>query len=85
MTDTITNKILEIIVREGLLKEVDLSPSNRFEDLDIQSLDIILIVFAIEEEFGIEVPEDPSFMKGTVQDVIDRLHELITKTNPVSS
>lgn len=85
MTDAITSKILEIIVREGMLKEVDLNPSDRLEDLDIQSLDMTLIIFGLEEEFGIDIPEDTSLMAGTVQDVIDHLQELITETKPVSS
>lgn len=85
MTDAVTNKILEIITREGLLEDVEVKPSDRLEDLNIQSLDLTLIIFGLEEEFGIEIPEDTSLMAGTVQDFIDRLQELIGETKTVSS
>ncbi|OFX88782.1 MAG: hypothetical protein A2W99_04755 [Bacteroidetes bacterium GWF2_33_16] len=56
---------LEIKIREIIKKEVspsididNLDDDTTFKDYDIDSLDRMSIYLAIEEEFGLKVPED---------------------------
>lgn len=44
------------------------------EDLEIDSLDILELIFELEEEFNIEIPQDKSPFV-TVQDVITYVQE----------
>ena len=53
-------KLKKIIQKEmNLGTETEIHMESRFvEDLGADSLDVVQIVMAIEEEFGIEIPED---------------------------
>ena len=49
------------------VKKRRLRKYSRFvEDLNADSLDIVQIIMGIEEEFGIEIPEEASFQIKTV-------------------
>jgi acyl carrier protein len=45
--------------------------ANLIEDLEIDSLDILDLIFQLEEEFGIEIPRQAQLQFFTVQDVIE--------------
>lgn len=47
------NSILDIIAEEALVDRAKLTPEATLESLGIASLDIISIVFALEERFGL--------------------------------
>ncbi len=49
-------------------------PETSFEDLDADSLDLVEFVMALEEEFGIEVPE--SDLEGV--DTVGKAFALVT-------
>lgn len=67
-------KIREIVARVLNLDVEDVTPEKAFgEDLDADSLDIAEIVIAIEDEFGITVPDDALENVVTVQDACDLL------------
>lgn len=57
MTD-IFRGVAEIIAAHCSVDAATLTPATRLEDLDVQSLDLVEIVFEIEERFGIEVPSN---------------------------
>lgn len=49
-------KIRKIIAEQALLEPADVADTATLEDLGIDSLGIVEIIYAIEEEFGISVP-----------------------------
>ena len=59
------------------IPEESLTIDSTFEELKIDSLDGINIVFAIEEEFGIEIPDDQAKLIRTVRDVVDGVEKLL--------
>ena len=61
-------KLKQIICRElSNVKEEEITEDSRFvEDLNADSLDIVQIVMGIEDEFGIEIPEEASYQIKTV-------------------
>ena len=60
-------KLKQIICRElSNVKEEEITEDSRFvEDLNADSLDIVQIVMGIEDEFGIEIPEEASYQIKT--------------------
>lgn len=55
-----------------LLWTQQVSPYSNFQkDLDMDSLDTIEVVMAVEEEFGIEIPYGDADKILTIQDAID--------------
>jgi acyl carrier protein len=55
--------ILAVIAREAAIDRSRLAPDATLDGLAISSLDVINILFAIEDECGIEI--DPATLEGT--------------------
>lgn len=54
----VTERIMEVLKNFEKVDAAKLQASSRFkEDLDLDSLDAVEIVMAIEEEFCIEIPD----------------------------
>ena len=56
MRPDMQEKILTIIAREAALEPTQLSPDMTLEDLGLDSLGLVEMIFAIEETFGVSVP-----------------------------
>lgn len=54
----ISREIFEIIANYKGLKVEDVTPDKTFEELGIDSLDAIDIIYEIEEKYSLEVPQD---------------------------
>jgi acyl carrier protein len=70
MNEEIYEKLKGIIVEQLGVKEEEISPEAHFaDDLGADSLDIVEMIMAVEEEFGIQVSDDEAETLQTVQDV----------------
>ncbi len=66
------DKIKELLVDKlGLEAEKVTPQSEIIKDLGADSLDLVEMLFSLEEEFGITVPEDKTESIVTVQDIVD--------------
>ncbi len=65
-----SEKILAIIAREAAIDRSRLVPEATLEELAIASLDVINILFAIEDECGIELDAAEFEGKKTVQEFV---------------
>jgi acyl carrier protein len=65
------DRVSAIIVEQlGVTKE-ELAPRASFiDDLGADSLDIVELVMAMEEEFDIEIPDDDAEKIQTIEDVV---------------
>ncbi|HCA71343.1 MAG TPA: acyl carrier protein [Ruminococcaceae bacterium] len=70
-----TMKKIEKIISEYKddLKPGELKPETTFADLDFDSLDVVDMVMACEDEFGIEIPDDANLK--SVQDLLDLIEK----------
>jgi acyl carrier protein len=67
----IAAKVKDIIVEQLSVNEDDVTPEARFQqDLGADSLDIVELVMAFEEEFNIQVPDEDADKIQSVGDVI---------------
>ena len=64
---------LKKIVAEQLgVDESKIVPSARFtDDLNADSLDLVEMIMSLEEEFGVEIPDEDAEKIVIVQDAID--------------
>ena len=53
---SIEDDVLQIIAEKGQVDRARLTPDARLADLAIASLDVIEIVFALEDRFDISIP-----------------------------
>ena len=72
----IEQRVKDIIVEQLGVKPDQVVPSAKFiEDLGADSLDTVELVMALEEEFGIEVPDEQAEKLQSVGDVMKYVEE----------
>jgi acyl carrier protein/nodulation protein F len=78
--DEVATKIVEILKKHMKKPKDDVNLSTALTDLEIESLDLAMIVFDIEDSFGIQIPynanEETADFK-TVGSVVDRVRSLV--------
>lgn len=73
-TEPIDRKVREIVALQLGLSEEDIQPDSTFvDDLGADSLDVIELLMALEEEFGVDIPDEDAQEFETVSDVINYL------------
>jgi len=71
MAADVEKKVKEIISEQLGVAETEVTPEASFiEDLGADSLDIVELVMAFEEEYGLEIPDEDAEKIRTVKDVI---------------
>lgn len=69
MADELMARIVKVTVSELGVNEAEVVPSSSFQDdLGADSLDVVELVMALEQEFGISIPDDAVQSIKTVQD-----------------
>ena len=72
----VQDKIAEIIVEQLGVKPEEVVPEASFvDDLGADSLDTVELVMALEEEFGVEIPDEDAEKIQTVGDAIRYIEE----------
>lgn len=76
----LVEEIIEVIVKEGMVDREKVRPDATIESLDLKSIDIVMILTAIEEKFDVYIPMDGSFQDAKdVQGLIDAIAVHILK------
>ncbi|HXF05545.1 MAG TPA: phosphopantetheine-binding protein [Blastocatellia bacterium] len=78
---TLEQRVIHAIARACHVAPSEITPSSTFEELGVDSLTGLQIVFELEEEFQISIPENVAASMRSVQDVIDRLGEVVGVAN----
>lgn len=74
--EEIFEKVKKIIVEQLGVAETSVTMEASFiDDLGADSLDIVELVMALEEEFDIEIPDADAEKVTTVGDVVDYIKE----------
>lgn len=69
-------KVVDIIVEELAVDADEITPEASFiDDLGADSLDVVELVMAFEEEFDIEIPDEDAEKIQTVQNAVDYIEE----------
>lgn len=56
MRPDVQDKILSIIAREAAMEPTEVRPDMTLDELGLDSLGLVEMIFAIEETFGVSVP-----------------------------
>ncbi|NPV28159.1 MAG: acyl carrier protein [Firmicutes bacterium] len=71
----IFEKVKSIIVEQLGVEEDDVTPETTFEELNADSLDIVELIMALEEEFDLEIPDEEAEKILTVGAAVEYIKE----------
>jgi acyl carrier protein len=76
LAQDVFEKVKKIIVEQLSAEESEVTPEASFiEDLGADSLDIVELIMALEEEFGVEIPDEDAEKITTVGDAVKYIQE----------
>ena len=78
MEKSVERRVIEIIVEQlGVSEEEVTTEASFIDDLGADSLDLVELIMAMEEEFSLEISDEDAEKMLTVQDVITYINERI--------
>jgi acyl carrier protein len=78
---TVEERVIQAIARACHIAPSEITANSTFEQLGVDSLTGLQIMFELEEEFKISIPENVAASMRSVRDVIDRLGEVVGLAN----
>ena len=87
MSENIKNEIIKILSEQTLLDPSEIKENLTLEDLDIDSLALVEIIFSIEETFNITIPfnaNDPTNSTFDISNVTSIIHAVENLINSPS-
>ena len=76
----VEEKVKDIIAEQLGVKKEEIKPESSFvDDLGADSLDTVEVVMALEEEFGIEIPDEDAEKITTVGEAVKYIDNKIEK------
>jgi acyl carrier protein len=80
--DDLTQRVLRIIAETQRKDLSQVTIDSSFEELGIDSMDGVNIIFALENEFNINVPDEEVKSIRSVRDMVEGVRKLAGQTNP---
>lgn len=73
----IEQQVIRLVADTQKIDLAEIRPESTFEELKIDSLDGLNLLFAVESEFDIQVPDDEAKTLRSVQDIINGVNKLL--------
>jgi acyl carrier protein len=78
-TDDLGAKVIRVIAQTQRIPAESVSLDSTFEEHKIDTLDGINIVFALENEFGINIPDEGVQNMRSVRETVDGVRKLLSE------
>ena len=82
MPGDITEKVLNLISTTKRVPRDTVSATSTFQELGLDSLDAINLIFAVESEFNISVPDDVANSITSVPQMVIALQKMVPTKSP---
>jgi acyl carrier protein len=79
MADSIEERVIAVIAKTQHIPPETVSGASTFVDLNIDSLDGLQILFALEEEFNINIPDDAGKQIASVRQAVEGVATLLSQ------
>ena len=83
--ETVGQKVIRVIAMNKKMAPEELSPASRFEDLKMDSLDALNMIFALEEEFDVDIPNEEATKMKSVEEAIHGVEALLKAKSSAST
>jgi len=85
VSDSIAERAIAVIAKYRKVAPETIKLETTFEELKIDSLDGINLVFELEEEFNISIPDDKALAMRSVGQIVEGLKILLSGENPAET
>ncbi len=85
MSDELIQRVISCIASSQKLPEEKITIDSTFEELGIDSLDGVNILFALENEFNISIPDEGAQGIRGVRQMVEALEKLIPSGGPADA
>lgn len=76
--ENILDRVIDIVAEELAVDRDEVAEESSFiEDLGADSLDVVELVMAFEEEFDVEIPDEDAENIRTVDDAVSYLQDIL--------
>jgi acyl carrier protein len=83
MSDDITQRVLKVIATSKRIPPETVTIESDFQQLNIDSMDAVEILFALENEFDISIPDEEVRQVRSVRQMCDGVEKLVAaKSSP---
>ncbi len=83
MSNDLTERVISVIAKTQRIPREKITPDSTFEELGLDSLDSVNILFALEEEFNIEIPDEGVREIRSMRQMIDGVAKLVEASESV--
>jgi len=81
MTEDVTARVCRVIAQTQKIPPETVTAEKTFEELNIDSLDGINILFALEGEFNIDIPDEAAREIRSIRQMVEGIEKLLTAKN----
>lgn len=77
--DPIIERVIQVIVKTQHMDASSVKPASTFEEMKVDSLDGLQILFALEEEFNVNIPDEAAKQLKSVADIAQGIRSLLAE------
>jgi acyl carrier protein len=77
MTDEMVERVISCVAKTQKLPPEKITIDSKFEDLGIDSLDGVNILYALETEFNVSIPDEGILGIKSVREAVEQLDKLL--------
>jgi acyl carrier protein len=78
MSEDLNQRVLNVIATVKRLPRERVTIESSFEELGIDSMDGVEILFALENEFNVTIPDEDAKTIRTIRQMVDGVQRLVT-------
>jgi acyl carrier protein len=82
MSEDLKARVLKVIAKTQRIPLETVSIDSTFEELKIDSLDGINLIFALESEFNVDIPDEDARSIKTVRQMAEGVAQLVAQKAP---
>ena len=81
MSDQLTQRVLSVIAATQRISPESVTIDKSFQELGIDSMDGINILFAMENEFDITIPDEQAKQIHSIREMVQGIEKLVSQAS----
>jgi acyl carrier protein len=77
MPSNVTEEVLDVIAATQRIPPEKITLDSRFEELGMDSMDAVNILFALEEKFDITIPDEAAKQIRSIREMVEGVQRMV--------